>query len=225
MTTHTTAFHRLGATLLPLCLAAAAGGAQAQVSNGNFGNGLAGWNPLGDAVVRSNVLTLTTAYTTDDDAPYNLSGTGAAWIDAVEQRAGVAGYTLDFFEQPAYEGSVVTQTFSVAAGSVLRFDWSFSSRETSFLDRAFVALNGQVTTLATRSGAPVGTQTFTRTFTQAGSVQLSFGVVDTGDVNGVSTLNIGNVSVTAVPEPGMLTLMLSGVLVLGGAVAARRRPG
>ena len=206
-----------------LAAVAAAGAVQAQVINGNFGAGLAGWNPLGDAIAQANTLTLTTAFNGDDDAPFNLSGNGAAWIDAVEPAAGVATYALDLGGEPAYEGSLAKQTFAVAAGSALSFNWSFSTREATFLDNAFVVINGAVTSLANRTAAPVGQQTFSRSFAQAANVTLVFGVVDTGDLNGVSTLNIRNVQVSAVPEPATLGLWLAGVAGVGAA-ARRRRP-
>ncbi len=208
-------------TLPALLLAATAGAAQAQVANGNFGAGTAGWNPVGDIAVSAGTMRLTTAYNADDDAPFNLSGSPAAYIDQVEAGAGVAAFALDLTGEPAYEGSVAHQSFAVLAGQTLTFSWSFSTLEATFQDRAFAVVDGQLFTLATRSNAPAGTQTFSHTFAAAGTATLAFGVVDTGDFNGVSTLAVSDVSLAAVPEPAEWALMLAGGAAL--ALARRRR--
>lgn len=202
-------------------LAMLAGGAAAQADTGS----LAGWTVLGDVVAQAGAIVLTTAYAEpgDPDQPFNLSGTSAADIALVEAAAGLAAYALDLPE-PEYgrEGSLVTQSFSVAAGDTLRYSFTFSTLEDSFEDHAFVVIDGQVQTLATRSfpGLPQAGHEYT--FTSAGVATLSFGVVDTGDYLGVSTLSISGLSVTAVPEPATTALWLAG-LGLVGAVARRRR--
>jgi hypothetical protein len=200
-----------------------AGGAQAKLANGDFGAGLAGWNPAGDVVASGGTLTLSTAYLSDggDDAPFNLSGQDAVGIDVLESALGVAPYTLDLAGEAAYEGSLAQQSFAVSAGQTLTFDWSFNTRETLFQDHAFIVLDGQLITLASLGSAPLGQQTFSQTYTLAGTSTLSFGVADTGDYLGVSTLSIQNVQVTAIPEPGQWALLLAGMLTLGAF--SRRR--
>ncbi|MBL8307823.1 MAG: PEP-CTERM sorting domain-containing protein [Rubrivivax sp.] len=193
-------------------LALAAGTAQAA------GPTPAGWSLLGDTLNASGVLTLTTAYT--DEAPFNVSGAPAAFIDAVEPAAGVAAYALDGADEPAYEGSVASQSFVVQAGDTLSFDWAFTTQETLFQDHAFVVLDGQLITLATRSTAPAGVQGFSHTFSGAGTATLAFGVVDTGDFLGVSQLVVSDVQLAAVPEPATWALWLAGAGLLG---AGRRR--
>ncbi|MDP2008315.1 MAG: PEP-CTERM sorting domain-containing protein [Rubrivivax sp.] len=202
-------------------LAALAGGASAQATTGS----LAGWNVLGDVVTQAGALVLTTAYAEagDPDQPFNLSGTSAIDITVIEPAAGLAPYALDLPEpEYAREGSLVTQSFAVAAGDTLRYSFSFSTAEDAFLDHAFVVLNGQVITLATRNfpGLPGAGHEYT--FTSAGLVTLAFGVVDTGDYLGVSTLSISNLSVTAVPEPATTALWLAGLGLVAGAARRRR---
>lgn len=213
--------------LLPslIALALGAGAAQAQVVNGDFQNGLTGWTTIGDLLAASGELTLTTAFIDDQDGPFNLSGQPAAWIEGVETVAGVAPLALDLaFPDSAYEGSAAQQTFAVTAGQELSFSWRFSTLETGFLDHAFVAIDGIVTTLATR-GTGSGLQSFSHVFTQDGTVSLAFGVVDTGDVTGVSSLAISNVQLAAaVPEPAPAAMLLAGLGVLG-LLAKRRRAG
>ncbi len=201
-------------------LALLAGSAAAQADTGS----LAGWAVLGDAVAQNGALVLTTAYAEpgDPDQPFNLSGVSAADIALVEAAAGVAAYALDLPE-PEYgrEGSVVAQSFAVAAGDTLRFSWSFGTLEDQFQDHAFVVIDGQVVTLATAGAPGLATQTFEYGFATAGTATLALGVIDTGDVLGVSTLSVSSLSVTAVPEPATLALWLAGLGLVG--VAARRR--
>lgn len=203
-----------------------AGAAQAQVVNGDFAGGLTGWTIAGDAKVTGGVLSLTNAYTDALDGPFNLSGQPAVWIGDVEVAAGAAPLALDLvFPDAGTEGSTAQQSFTVTAGQQLNFSWSFGTLETSFLDHAFVVIDGQVTTLATRTSAPSGLQSFSHVFTQGGTVSLAFGVVDTGDVLGVSTLNISDVNLTAavpVPEPAPAAMLLAGLGVMGLLVKRRR---
>jgi MYXO-CTERM domain-containing protein len=196
-------------TLPALALAAAATAAQA-----------ADPTLLGDVLAANGGFTLTTAFNADDDAPFNLSGSPAVWIDTLELAAGLPFHALDLLDEPAYEGSLARQSFAVQAGDILSFSWSFGTQETLFQDRAFVVLNGQLVTLATRGSATPGVQSFSHTFGSSGTATLSFGVVDTGDFNGVSTLTVSSVTLAPVPEPAGWALWLAGV---AGLATLRRR--
>ena len=69
------------------------------------------------------------------------------------------------------------------------------------------------------SASSLSTQSIT--FAQAGSVTLAWAVGDVNDYGATSLLSIGNVSVTAVPEPQSMALLLAGLSV--AALAVRRR--
>ena len=186
---------------------------------------LAGWSLYGDVVSQPGTITLTTAYLDGDgDQPSNLSGTSAVDIGTLEGAAGVAIYGLDLSpEEYGTEGSLIGQSFAATAGDTLSFDWSFSTLETLFQDRAFVVIDGAVFTLATLSAPGAATQNFSYTFAQSGIATLAFGIIDTVDVLGVSSLSVSNLQlVSAVPEPATTALMLVG-LGLVGAVTARTR--
>lgn len=200
-------------------LALAAGGAHAQANTGS----LAGWTALGDASAASGAITLTTAFLDGgSDQAGNVSGTSAVDYLALTAALSQPADALDVPFEEATEGSLVMQTFNMLAGQQLSFTWSYTTVETLFSDRAFVSINGTLSTLATllAPGAPSNVLSFTAA--SSGPVTLAVGVVDTGDYLGVSRLTIGNLQVSAVPEPASLAMLLAG-LSLVGAAAARRR--
>jgi len=202
-------------TLLCTLLAVTAGAAQAA------GPSSAAWSLLGDVTNVAGTLTLTTAYS--DELPGNLSGSPAAFIDDIETMAALPAYALDVGDEPAYEGSLIGQSFDVQPGDVITLRWQFSTDETLFQDQAFVVINGQLITLATRGGAPVGEQVFSHHFNFAGTTSIYFGVVDTGDFIGVSTLKVSDLQFAPVPEPATWALWLGGAGLLG-AWRRRTRP-
>ncbi|MBC7939721.1 MAG: PEP-CTERM sorting domain-containing protein [Chitinophagaceae bacterium] len=202
-----------------------AGGAHAQANTGS----LAGWQAFGDASAAGGAIRLTTAFLDGgSDQPFNLSGTSAVDIGVIEAAAGLPTYGLDFPE-PNYgtEGSLVTQTFAVPAWTQFSIMWSFDSVETVFLDRAFIVINGRVTTLDTTFPNITSTP-FVQTFQTATTVTLALGVIDTGDYLGVSTLTISDLrlaqlQIPEIPEPSTYALWLGGLAMVGAA--ARRRRG
>ncbi|MBC8055066.1 MAG: PEP-CTERM sorting domain-containing protein, partial [Rhizobiales bacterium] len=138
------------------------GNAHAQATTGS----LTGWEAFGDVVSAGGAITLTTAFLDGDaDQAGNLSGTSA--IDVLfgdlAGKAGVDITALDIGDQFAVEGSLVKQSFNAAAGQTLSFDWSFATLEATYLDHAFVVVDGTVFTLATTAQPGSGTQN--RSFT------------------------------------------------------------
>ena len=222
MKTHTK--HLIAGASLAL-LAALGGNAHAQVSTGT----LVGWSVLGDAVTQGGAITVTTAFLDGaGDEAHNLSGNSAALIGDVEAAAGVAPFALDLpVDHYGTEGSVVSQSFAAVAGQTLSFDWSFATFEDKYLDHAFVVIGGELFTLATTAQPGGSLQSFSYSFAQGGQATLAFGVVDTDDVDGVSSLSIRNLqlgTVTApVPEPQTYALMLAGLGLLAGVARRRSR--
>lgn len=228
-------------------LASLTTGVRAQsLANGDFSAGLAGWQVLGDASVQGAApagtpLWLTTASAGfEDDFPLaagalNRSGNAAAAVGTVDGVEAFAGLTIGSLDPDAasglaaYEGSAARQTFSAGAGDTLSFSWNFGTSD-GFEDYAFVVIDGQYSRLAGPVDAilpgtfgnalQTGTQNFSIGLNGAGTHTLAFGVVDVGDYSLTSTLAIGNVQVTPVPEAPALALMLAG---LGIALRSVRR--
>lgn len=210
--------------------------AQAQIINGSFSLGLTGWTLAGDVSNQLGTAFLTTASLLDDDFPaangaFNFSGTAAvSSAPALESFSSLASGALD--PDPgnlifAYEGSAMKQSFSVGSGDTLSFQWKLLTND-PLADYAYVVINGTRTVLSAASAAttpssPFQVETpfsvFTHTFTSAGQVELSVGVLDVNDFSGTTALQIDNVSLAAVPEPGFSTLCLMGI----GSVLGLRR--
>ena len=237
--------HAIPAALSAIVLALATGSAGAQVVNGNFGSGLAGWTVGGDGAVVSGRLALTNAYSDgSDDADgvdRNLSGANplvAGQPGGLEDAAGVPRNALDPDTADgitAVEGSVASQTFLAAAGSQLSFSWNLDTTDTSgdadFADIAFVVVDGKLTilgnilgaTAAPAAGSSFAAQTgwadWSTTLTSGGTHTVTFGVADVGDYFATSELDVGAVGISAVPESSTLAMLAAGL----GLLALRRR--
>jgi len=210
-----------------LCVAGTAP-AFALVNNGSFTDGLTGWQTIGDVSVQgvAKRATLTNAYMDGDiEEFFNHSGVSAVDVNDLAPFAGVNVPDLDV-GGIAYEGSAMKQVLNVAAGDLLSLDFWFglTSQDTGvegFNDLAFVAIDGQVVQTFTLGLLPSVGQ-FSYQFLTGGPVTLAFGIVDINDVSGVSEFRLDNISVTAVPEPETIAMLLAGLGVIGATVRRRR---
>jgi hypothetical protein len=212
-----------------LCVAGATP-AFAAVNNGSFNDGLTGWQTIGDVSVQGAAkrAVLTTAYLDGDangDEFFNHSGVSAVDVNDLAGFAGVNVGDLDV-NGVAYEGSGIRQVLNVAAGDSLSLDFWFgltsqSGDVTGFQDLAFVAINGLVVQTFSLGVVPSVGQ-FSYQFLTGGPVTLAFGIVDINDYAGVSEFRLDNISVTAVPEPETIAMLLAGLGVIGATVRRRR---
>jgi MYXO-CTERM domain-containing protein len=135
----------LSALALSLSLASLGAAHASPLVNGDFAQGLNGWQAAGDASVQSGtVLGIDLGTETalvlgnasplyDDDAPdaagsYNLSGTEpllTAEPGGLEANVGLGVGAFGIDEQ---EGSSALQAFSVQAGEQISFDWRLLTR-------------------------------------------------------------------------------------------------
>ncbi len=225
--------------------------AQAQITNGGFETGLAGWTTYGDVSTQGNApagsakLFLTTAGPSNESDEFNAAGaligpfneSGVAAVLAgqpggLETLGGTTVGAFDAFSLFATEGALARQTFSAQAGTILSFTWNFGTRETA-LDHAFVVIDGVLTTLnsAANPSAPgagndlfqTGNQHFSSSFTTSGNHTVVFGVVDLNDTAVRSSLAIDQVQISAVPEVDVRIMLLAGLGSLALLMKRRNR--
>ncbi len=196
---------------------------------------LGSWRRVGDVDVTGNQANISTAsFTAQDDFPqaagtFNYSGNSpVAAGSPLETFVGVTPRALDINSfDVATEGSAITTNLNVRKGDRLSFDWNYLTNDT-FDDYAFFVANGVITKLADVSNAvnsstnfnsETGARTFNYTFANAGNYQVGIGVVDIGDFNGTSALQINNAQTEPVPEP----FTILGTVVAGGFGVMLRR--
>jgi hypothetical protein len=106
------------------------------------------------------------------------------------------------YSSNATNGSAIKTGIEVNAGDVLSFDWLFDTDDyLSFNDFSFVVIDGSVTELADIStvgsyGDSSPWATFTYTVTSNGSLEIGFGVMNTGDDIVDTYLMIDNLTVS-----------------------------
>lgn len=181
---------------------------------------LTDWAAAGDvSAVSASTATLTTAAVDSGETP--LAPPGALLYYALAPALGLAPGTL---AADTVEGSGLQHSFTTPAGSTrVHFNWTLGTVafDAGFADRALVLVDGStLLPLGTAAAALVG-GSFNITFAGAAPHALVIALLDVGDALGVSTLTVSNFSVTAVPEPTRLALLLAGLLGLG-AVLRRR---
>jgi hypothetical protein len=117
----------------------------------------------------------------------------------------------------AIEGSGLTDTTSVTIGEVFTFDWLWNSDETSneitFNDFAFVVINTADTTILADTFIADGTSgTFSWEADYTGAFSYGIAIMDVGDEAVDSSLEVSNISITAVPEPTSIALLALSLL-------------
>jgi len=216
--------------------------AWAGIINGGFEAGdFTGWSVAGDALVVTSAIgvappegafqaLVTTSSQLGDSSTF--SGTSAVPVADLETFLGVSSGTIG----SGFEGSAVQQTFTVAVGDVLTFQYKFLTTEGNRNDFAFVNLAGYARLADTTAadlvpsavvldpvfGDPTretGWRTFSHAFAADGTFTLGIGVADAIDEFIPSGLIVDDVRLlTAGPviaEPTSLVL-----LAIGGAGAA-----
>ncbi|MGF1608405.1 MAG: FecR domain-containing protein [Kiloniellales bacterium] len=178
--------------------------------DGSFETGFTGWETVGAATIE------TAAFNSGPTEGLNqaliTTGTGAQSAASIEDLLGLAlGSLTGLGNGTATEGSVITASFTLAAGDALSFDFNFLTDEIPAAgevnDFAFVLIDDVLTELADTTTALVASDTrfvdetgflssFSFTAPEDGTYQLAIGVMDVDDTIVDSGLLIDNVTVT-----------------------------
>lgn len=193
--------------LVAILFMLAAGAAQASLVNGDFGDGLAGWS----AQLTSCVVCDGSDDATVDFAPIpqplppGLDGALTVGAGGATLATSTEVYSVNLF-----------QTFDMPDVSLIELEVDLSFGLSDPLDFAFAQLvdtSGSVATLDLLAGGVFDVSAF------AGRrVELLFGLLDFDFA--ADSMTVAGVTLTAVPLPAPLLLMLSGLLL---ALRPRRR--
>jgi hypothetical protein len=150
---------------------------------------------------------------------YQISSNAGVSDSNVESFLSLSAGTLDSISTGnATEGSAILDSFTVNAGDVFGFDWTWITSEaqgTSYNDFAFVNLSlSGISVLIDAAVASGSTGSFSWTATSSGVLEYGIGVMDVNDTAVNSTLVVSNLSSQSVdiPEPSSLALLGLGLL-------------
>lgn len=148
-----------------------------------------------------------------------LSSAGGVSDTVIETFLGLDAGALDAFNsEDATNGSAIQNTFTVAAGDVLTFDWRFQANDyLPYNDFSFYSIGSSLSKLAdVQQVGDFGSKTSqtSYTFTTAGTYSVGIGVLNSRDTAFSSNLTVAN---GVVPEPitilGSLTAGAFGVVL------------
>lgn len=157
---------------------------------------------------------------------WNVTGGSVDVITNYWQAPTGGGYSVDMNGLTA---GTIAQTFTLAAGEYTVSFWLSGNPEDGGSTKSVLVSAGDAsetfnfTTTPSSSKNDMGWTLETMTFTTAGETTLTF-ASQTGKGLGYSPYGVavGGVSVSAVPEPASLGLLLAGLGMIG-AMASRRR--
>ncbi len=177
--------------------------------NGGFESGsFSSWLPIGSASIETSEFGSEPTEGTYQALVSN--GSGSITDAELETFLGLTAGSLDSLGNGnATEGSAIKQTITVSAGTQLSFDWNFLTNEATpdsvYNDFGFISItSGSLNTLGNTNNVFVSSatsfneetefQSFSYTFTNAGTYSIGVGVVDVQDSSVDSALLVDDFS-------------------------------
>ena len=128
---------------------------------------------------------------------YDINGTSIENINALFYNGPGSVTLADLPDVNPYDGSAIKYSFNVNAGETITFSWIFNDAEqpqayTEYNDTAFVVIDGQQINVLADVDEPGFTSSglFTYTFPDAGTHEITFGVVNDDDSSVDSNLEV-----------------------------------
>jgi Ca2+-binding RTX toxin-like protein/plastocyanin len=185
------------------------------ISNSSFESGdFSSWQTIGTTSITTSSSGITPTQGLNQAKLINSGASDAS----IESFLGLSTGALDGIAGGnATEGSAIKQTITVQAGDRLTFNWNFLNAEgqnSSFKDFSFVSISNTSTLLANTfssfvsspAGLQTGYQTFSYTFSTAGTYTIGVGALDFGDTAVDSSLLVDNFALSLSNDDPTLTV-------------------